>query len=61
MGHGSCLAGVCAVSPVPSLFAFWVVLRKLWVVALIWSAVKVVWGRVVVVVVVQCAAGMTEV
>ena len=60
-GHGSCMAEVCAVSPVPSLFAFWVVLRKVWVEALIWNAVKVVWGRVVLVVVVLCAAGMTEV
>ena len=61
MGHGSCLAGVCAVSPVPSLFAFWVVLRKAWVVALIWSAAEVVSERVVLVVVVLCAAGMIEV
>ena len=32
-----------------------------WAEALIWNAVIVVWGRVVLVVVVLCAAGMTEV
>ena len=60
-GHGSCMVVECAVSPVPSLFAFWVVLRKVWVEALIWDAVKVVWRRVVLVEVVLCVAGMTEV
>jgi hypothetical protein len=38
-----------------------VVLRKVWVEALTWIAVKVVWGRVVLVVEVLCAAGMIEV
>ena len=60
-GHGSCMAEACALSPVPSLFAFWVMPRKVWVEAFIWCAVKVVWGRVVLVVVVLCAAGMTVV
>ena len=59
--HGACMAVVCKVSPVPSQFAFWVVLRKVWVGALTWIAVKVVWGRVVLVVEVLCAAGMIEV
>ena len=60
-GHGSCMVVECAVSPIPSLFAFWAVPRKLWVEALIWDAVRVVCGRVVLVEVVLCVAGMTEV
>ena len=55
-GHGSCMAVVCRVSPV-SLFAFWEVLRMVWVEGLTWIAAKVVW-RVVLVVEVLCAAGM---
>ena len=60
-GHGSCMVVECAISPVPSLFAFWRVLRKVWVRALICDAVKVVWRRAVLVEVVLCVAGMTEV
>ena len=60
-GYRSCMAVVCKVSPVLSEFAFWVVLWKVWVEALTRIAVKVVWGRVLLVVEVLCAAGMIEI
>ena len=58
MGHAWLLCVRLALSLLNSLFG-WV--RKVWVEALTWIAVKVVWGRVLLVVEVLCAAGMIEV